>query len=320
MSFSHRTLVLGLAILWLGWALMGTAVRADRKEAKPKSSPTKKKANDETESPEAWAKRFNESLEYKTGRIDLKGGLATLNLPDGFRYLDPEQTAKVLEAWGNPPGKETLGMLFPKTIGPLDENSWGVVISFKEDGWVDDSEAAKIDYADLLTQMQTDIKAGNEARRSQGYEPITLVGWAAPPHYEKATHKLYWAKELKFGEEKAHTLNYDVRVLGRKGVLVLNAVSSMEQLPLIEKDMQAVLGVVEFNAGHTYADYKPGADKVAAYGIGALIAGKVLAKAGFFKGLLAILVAGKKLVVVVFVAVLGLLKNIFGRKSAEENQ
>ena len=26
---------------------------------------------------------------------------------------------------------------------------------------------------------------------------MELVGWAAPPRYDKATHKLYWAKELK---------------------------------------------------------------------------------------------------------------------------
>lgn len=80
---------------------------------------------------------------------------------------------------------------------------------------------------------------------------------------------LYWAKDLKFGDHPDHTLNYDLRALDRHGVLSLNAVAGMGQLGAVEKDIQQVLGFVEFNQGHRYEDFKPGVDKVAAYGIGA---------------------------------------------------
>src|SRR2546427_5784 len=50
-------------------------------------------------------------LRYRTGRVTLRSGLATLALPADFRYLDAQETDVVLRAWGNPAGHETLGML-----------------------------------------------------------------------------------------------------------------------------------------------------------------------------------------------------------------
>ena len=68
--------------------------------------------------------------------------------------------------------------------------------------------------------------AANEEREKQGFERVTLIGWAEPPSYDAAAHKLYWAKELAFADNPDHTLNYNIRVLGRRGVLVLNAYAS----------------------------------------------------------------------------------------------
>ena len=52
-------------------------------------------------------------LHYQTGQVKLRGGLATLELPAEFRYLDPRETDLVIRAWGNPPNNETLGMIVP---------------------------------------------------------------------------------------------------------------------------------------------------------------------------------------------------------------
>jgi uncharacterized membrane-anchored protein len=89
-------------------------------------------------------------------------------------------------------------------------------------------------------------------------------------------------------------------------------------LQAIEKDMREVLSFVEFNEGHRYGDYVAGVDKVAAYGIGALIAGGVLAKVGFFKLLLGALIAGKKFVIVALVALGAFLKKLFSGRRKEE--
>jgi uncharacterized membrane-anchored protein len=263
------------------------------------------------------AEEFEARLGYQTGSVSLKDGLATMNLPSSFRYLAPAGATRLLEqGWGNPPGsgEGVLGMLIPASTSPLSREGWGVVITFDEDGYVDDKGATEIDYSKLLAQMQEATEKANVERRKQGYHEVHLLGWAEPPSYNASTHKMYWAKELAFADTGAHTLNYNVRVLGRRGVLVLNAVGDMDQLDSIKPAMQQVLGFVEFNQGHRYADYLPGKDKAATYGVAGLVAGAVAAKAGLFKVLVAGLLAAKKLLIAAVVAVVAFVKRLLGRK------
>ena len=256
---------------------------------------------------------FEAKLTWKTGAVSIKDGLATVNLPSGYRYLNSDDAAAVLEAWGNPPGASTLGMVFPPEMGPFTDQSWAVIITYDEDGYVKDDEAADINYDDLLRDMRKSIAEENDARAKNGFDRIELVGWAAPPRYDSVSNKLYWAKSLKFGDGESNTLNYNIRALGRRGVLVLNAVAGMADLARVEAGMQEMLGFVDFNEGHRYADFVPGKDKVAAYGIGALIVGGAAAKAGLFKGLIAALFAAKKLLLVGAVAAAAAIGKFFTR-------
>ena len=263
---------------------------------------------------------FEAKLGYQMGTVSLRGGMATLHLPNSFRFIGPEGTRRLLtEAWNNPPGAadRALGMLIPTAASPLSPEGWGIVIDYEEEGFVNDSDAGSIDYAKLLKQMQDSTVKVNEERQKRGFEPVTLVGWAEPPSYDAAAHKIYWAKELAFGTNSTHTLNYNIRVLGRRGVLVLNAVAGMNQLPAIRRETRNVLGAVDFNEGHRYTDYLPGTDKAATYGITGLIIGATAAKAGVFKLLLVGILAFKKAVVVGFVALVAAIKKLFGRGSKQ---
>ena len=94
-----------------------------------------------------------------------------------------------------------------------------------------------------------------------------------------------------------HTLNYDIRVLGRRGYLSLNAVAGVSDLADVQAGMQQLLPMTEFDPGSRYADYDAKNDKLAAYGIAALIGGGIAAKAGLFAKLGVLLLAGKKFVV-----------------------
>lgn len=269
----------------------------------------------------ASPEQLESKLSYKTGTVQLPGGMATLTLPESFRYIGEQDSRKVLVAWGNPPesAQGVLGMLVPSDASPLSEDGWAIVITYEEDGYVNDEDARTLDYNKMLAQMQEETTENNEAREKEGFEPITLVGWAEPPHYDAKTHKLYWAKELKFGSATDHTLNYSIRILGRRGVLVLNAVSSIDQLETVKQGTPDVLSAVEFNEGHRYTDYLPGTDKAAAYGIGGLILGATAAKAGFFKLIWVALLASKKLLLAGLVAAGAAIKKLFGggRNEAE---
>ena len=239
-------------------------------------------------------------------------------MPKEFNYLGPDDAETVLvKLWGNPPSDDKpLGLLIPAGMTPLSTNCWVVTIDYSEDGYVKDDDASKINYDDLLKKMQKGIAANNKARQEQGYPAITLLGWAAPPHYDAATHKLYWAKKLKFEGEEGDTLNYSIRMLGRKGVLELNAIASVNQFAEIDAQTPQILGMVDFKEGSRYADFDPKVDKVAKYGIATLVAGGALAlaaKAGFFKVLLVGLLAAKKFIIIGVIAVVAFVKKFFKR-------
>ena len=257
-------------------------------------------------------KKIWDGFDKRHGDIKLPNGVATLHVPDNFFYIGPEDAEIMLtKIWGNPPSALTLGMLFPSDATATDKNTWGVTIEYEEDGYVSDENAEDIDYTDLLIDMQDNIEKSNKDREAQGYEAIHLVGWAASPYYDKASHKLHWAQELQFGSQSNNTLNYNIRILGRKGVLILNFIAGMDQLSMIDEQIDTVLNIAEFDEGSRYADFDPDIDKVAAYGIGALIAGKVAAKLGL---LATILIFFKKFWILAVLGVGGFFKKLFGKK------
>lgn len=259
---------------------------------------------------------FEAAFTYERGDVSLGGGKAVLHVPEGFGYLDAQEADQVLQAWGNPPDASTLGMIVPTDAGIFADETWVVVLSYDEDGHVADDDAAEVDYGDLLKEMQAGAADDSEQRVQAGLSSVSLVGWAEPPRYDAAAHKLYWAKELAFGDSEDHTLNYAIRVLGRSGVLQLNAVASMGQLGAIKAPMEQVIGFAEFTPGNRYEDFDPTTDHMAEYGIAALVAGGVAAKTGLFKVLLGALVAGKKVVVVAAIAGVAFVKKLLGNKDA----
>jgi len=259
---------------------------------------------------------INHSFTYQRGEVILNGGLAILNVPEGFKFLNGEQSKRVLtDLWGNPPS-EPLGLLFPENMTPMHEAfTYAVEIEYAEEGYIDDDEAEDLDYDDLLEEMQEDIIAANPERTAQGYPTMELVGWASPPYYDQDTKKLHWAKELKFEDYEVNTLNYNIRVLGRKGYLNLNAIGDINILDTFNADRDQILHSVEFTPGNRYSDFNPDIDEVAAYGIGGLIAGKVLAKVGFF----AVILKFWKFIAIGAVALFsGFRKKIFGGNKEEE--
>ena len=274
---------LAIIVLGLVWAAMAPASAKTFADLFPHKSYDNKQLQ-----------TFLEAMDYKQGIVPIGGADITLTVPDGYYYLDQKDATRVLvELWGNPPGAASavLGMIFSASATPYDD-TWGAVVSFDNDGYVTDENVDEIDYDALLSEMRSDTEAANAARREQGFEPVTLIGWASQPFYERESHKLHWAKELRFGTTTPHTLNYNVRVLGRHGVLNINFISEVDKLTTIRNSIPAVIEIPKFNEGARYGDYIPGTDKLAAYGIGGLIAGKVLSKAGILAVLLAFLKKG----------------------------
>lgn len=268
---------------------------------------------------------FEKTITRRSGAVGVAGDRATLTVPAGYYYLDRADAKRVLEeAWGNPPSDSAEGMLFPEKFSAVDSDSWGVVISFEETGYVSDADAEKINYDDLLRDMQKEQKELNPELIKENYPPIEIVGWATPPRYDSRTHRIYWAKDLIFGSDNVHTLNYDMRILGRHGVLQLKFVAAMDDLKTIEEASAAVLASPEFKPGFRYEEFDPRTDAKADFGIAGLVAGGaagglLLAKKTGLIGIALLFL--KKAWVLVAAALAGggaFLRNLFGGKGRKE--
>lgn len=252
---------------------------------------------------------FERSLRPQQGIVRVYGGNASLNLGDKYYFLPAEDAKRVLtEAWGNPPeaANDVLGMVFPKGRHFYD-GTWGAVLTYEDTGHVDDEDAASQDYQAVLDEMKSGEEAENAARKEAGYGGVHLVGWAQQPTYDATGKTLIWARNIKFDGEQANALNYDVRKLGRTGVLSMNMVSSMDDLPNVRAAAAGLSGTVEFDKGMAYADFDPSSDKVAEYGLAGLVAagaGVAVAKKAGILGLLLLFL--KKGFVVVLAAAAGL--------------
>jgi uncharacterized membrane-anchored protein len=261
------------------------------------------------------------TLNFQSGTITLANDLAQIKLSGNFRYLDSADTKTFLtKVWGNPPeaAEGTLGMLVSLDTQLLSADGWAAVVEYEATGYVSDDDAGKIDYDKLMTEMQEAVREESKKRVAKGYDSFELLGWARPPYYDASAKKLYWAKRIRFGNSRQETLNFDVRVLGRRGVLDLNIIAPMATLPSIDCRINNILSMVSFNPGNTYAEYDSKVDSAAAYGLAGLIAGGVLAKAGFFKGLLALLLASKKIagvaILAAFAGLWGGIKRLLGKR------
>lgn len=231
-----------------------------------------------------------QSLDPKFGDVPIAGADATLHLGKQYYFLSADQAKRVLiEAWHNAPEAATgvLGMVFPagKTFS---DDTWAAIITYQGDGYVSDSDAKSTDYDAMLKSVRDSEGDVNEHRKSEGLMPLHLVGWAQPPFYDAAHHSLVWAREIKFGNQTDDTLNYDVRALGRRGVLSMNIVSSMSKLMEVRGAAAELQQVATFDPGSRYTDFQAGVDKKAEYGIAGLIAAGIGVAAAQKFGLLAI--------------------------------
>jgi uncharacterized membrane-anchored protein len=224
-----------------------------------------------------------EPLDFKQGDVSLADGHAKLSVPKGYFFLDPASATQFLtRIWRNPNADGILGLLVPAGKSPLTQSAWAIAIEYDNVGYVSDTDAASTDYQSLLQTMKDDTEAANAKRKADGFEAVHLIGWAEPPHYDANAHALYWAKELAFDGQDDHTLNFNVRMLGRKGVLVMNFIAPISRLSDVKAAVPDVLAMTSFEGGNRYQDFSPSVDRVAAVGLAGLIAGTAAVKPGLF--------------------------------------
>jgi uncharacterized membrane-anchored protein len=234
---------------------------------------------------------------------------ATVKIPAGYVFLGEADTDRFLQLLGNLPAKGHY-LLAPQSL------SWFSVFNFNPSGYVKDDE--KIDADELLKSLKEADAPSNEERKRMGLEALYTDGWQVTPHYDAQSKRLEWGMRLR-SASGAMNVNYTSRLLGRTGVMSAVLVSDVDTLAGNTREFQQALSQFSFVPGETYAEFKQG-DKMAEYGLGALILGgaaAVATKKGLWGVIGGFLAAFWKLIAGVGAAALMGIKSFFTRKKAQ---
>jgi len=230
---------------------------------------------------------------------------ATIFLPEDYLYLNIEDTDKYLELSQNfPTGDENL-------FAPYE--GWESYFSFDDIGYVKDDE--EINSDELLQQMKDVDERGNKLRKERGWKQLFTVGWEFPPRYDSVQKRLEWAYLVR-DENNNKIVNYQTRILGKSGVMEVVLVATPDMLNQAVQELNSNLSTFAFKQGEKYGDYTEG-DRVAEYGLAALIAGGAAAlatKKGFWAVIVGFFVAMKKFAIIAVIAVFGFLISLFKKK------
>lgn len=240
----------------------------------------------------------SDSITGRTGTVQLSSAHCTLNVPDGFVFLDPQCSRHLLvDYWDNPEDRleGVLGTMIKADAGIYDNVETAYIVSYDNCGYVSDEDAAGIDYNALLKDIQDGLEEENKSNPTG--EKWELIGWGWQPAYDNQKKVLAWSRHYIIDDER-EIINYDVRVLGKAGFVVITAVASPDAKDQLIADNEAIVNSVKYDKGYMYSDFNPKTDHVAEWTIGSLIAGKVLAKAGIW----AILAKFSKLIVIAVIA------------------
>jgi uncharacterized membrane-anchored protein len=240
---------------------------------------------------------------------------AQLDLPKGYGFVPSTQAVRLLKAMGNRPGDNVAGLVLPLE----DDDQWFIVVRYVDAGYIKDDDARDWKADELLKSIREGTEDNNKERRQRGLPEIEVVGWVEAPHYEADTHRLVWsmANRVKGGQADDNGVNYNTLALGREGYVSMNLVADLKLVEALKPQAKMLLSKLDFNAGKRYADFNEKTDKVAEYGLAALVAGVAAKKLGMFALIAAFAAKFAKLI---GVAVLGggaALAKIFGRKKDE---
>lgn len=242
---------------------------------------------------------------------------ASLQLPAGYVYIPVKEAKVLMERMGNQTDDRFLGLILPAS-----ESNWLVTLDYEPAGYIKDDDAKHWDADELLQSLKDGTEAANEHREEMGITPIEVTRWVEVPAYESETHRLIWAAEAreKGGEDPDPTINYNTYVLGREGYISLNLITASSAIEADKSAARELLGAIDFNSGKRYTDFDASTDKVAAYGLAALIGGVAAKRLGLIAVIGAFLLKFAKIIIIAVAAAGGAIAKFFkGKKDEAES-
>ena len=282
-------------------------------DAAPDATPPEKPLTPiETEAREAWKAAMRAAIEGPSS-IPLPPQ-GTLELPAGYLFVPKAEAGRLMRSLGNSDRENLAGVIMAD-----DKTNWFATLGFVEDGYIRDDDAKNWDTDALLQELRDGTEAANEDRITRGFPALEIIGWVEKPTYDAATHRLVWSMSAydRGSSPQDASVNYNSYALGREGYFDLNLISSIEDIDADKKNAPILLDAIRYADGKGYESFNASTDKVAAYGIGALVAGVGAKKLGLFAIIAGVAAKFAKVIIVAVIAFGAGILRWFRRKPPE---
>lgn len=237
---------------------------------------------------------------------------AVLKLPQGYGFIPQEPAVRLMTAVGNPPDDHFLGLIAGERMQGM------VMVKYDDVGYIKDEDAKSWKAEEMLSKLKEGTKEGNKERIERGLPQLEVTDWVEVPKYDEATHRLVWSVGVKHLENLADvsSVNYNTYVLGREGFVTLNLVTDENLVEQEKANAHELLAAVSFNEGKDYESFNADTDKMAEYGLAALVGGLAAKKLGLLATLGVFLLKAWKVLAIALVGGWVGLKRLFSKKDA----
>ncbi len=240
---------------------------------------------------------------------------ATISIPGGIIFVPAAQAAPILRRAGDYPDDSLLGLFLPDNRGA----HWAIIANAHDPGFIRDDESKNIDADKLLDGLRRGTEEQNKERSLYGKPELVVVGWIEKPYYDNVNHQLIWSAEVTHKTAPGqpppaeHSVNYNTETLGRAGYISLDLVTRRSAVDADKAVVRSLLAGLHYNTGKRYEDFNAKTDKIAEYGLLALIGGLAVKKLGLIALAAAFLVKSAKLVAIAAIGGLAAIKKFFNR-------
>jgi uncharacterized membrane-anchored protein len=205
---------------------------------------------------------------------------ATLKVPAGDFFVPKAEGARVMRALGNTVHETNFVGL---VLGTRQNDNWLVVINYIKEGYIKDDAAKDWNADDLLKNLKEGVDESNKDRAARGFAEMEVIGWIEPPKYDAVAHRLVWSilgKDKGAADDSRKDVNYNTYALGREGYFSLNLLSDSGRIATDKGAAHELLANLSYQSGKRYEDFSASTDRIAEYGLLALVGGVAAKKLG----------------------------------------
>jgi uncharacterized membrane-anchored protein len=198
-------------------------------------------------------------------RLVALGDSAEIDLPAGMTLYDRTEAQRFLRGIGEPSDDVIAIVRVPGA-------EWSVIVSYADAGYIDDADASELDAGDLLAGY----RAQHERRKTSATSAVVIDGWAEPPSYDRAQHRLAWG--IAAHTAGTRLVNSFTRILGRGGYLSVSLIDAADTIERSTLQARSIVQATRFMPGARYEDHAPG-DRRSTSGLRGMVAGSTGAAA-----------------------------------------